>query len=62
MEGKECKDREISKMRIKKSMQQRGRCFSMGKATLFGPVAVDGERFVADSEKFSEEKGVQKNK
>ena len=28
-------------------MTERGRCFSMGYATLSGPVAVDDERFVA---------------
>ena len=30
MEGKECKDQERLKMRKRKSMPERGRCFSMG--------------------------------
>ena len=46
MEGKKCKDQERLKRCRKKSMSDRGRCFSMGWATLSGPVAVDVERFV----------------
>ena len=47
MEGKECKDQERLKMCRRKSKSERGRRFSMGYATLPGPMAVDQERFVA---------------
>ena len=47
MERKECIDQERLKMCWRKSTPERGRCFSMGWATLSGPVAVDEERFVA---------------
>ena len=43
-------------------MQKRGRCFSMGKATLLGPVAVDEERLDADARNSMEEKDEQKDK
>ena len=46
MEGKKCKVQERLKMR-RKSMPERGKCFRMGKATLYGPVAVDRERLEA---------------
>ena len=44
MEGKECKVQERLKMWRRKSMPEQGRCFSIGEATLSGPVAVDEER------------------
>ena len=47
MEGKKCKDQERLKMCRRKSMPERGRCFSMGYATWSGPVAVDEEKFEA---------------
>ena len=46
IKGKEYIDQKRLKMSRTKSMPQRGRCFSMGQATLSGPMAVD-ERFVA---------------
>ena len=47
VEGKQCKDQETLKMRRRRSIPERGRCFTIEKATLSGPVAVDQERFVA---------------
>ena len=43
-------------MRKRKSMPERGRCFSMGYATLSGPVAVEGERLDAAARNSVEEK------
>ena len=62
MEGKEGKDQERLKIRRRKSMQDRGRYFGMGSATLSGPVTVDKERFVAAAKKFSGKEGKKKNK
>ena len=45
IQEKKCKDQERLKV-WRRSMIQRGRCFSMVLATLCGPVAVDEERFV----------------
>ena len=56
MEGKECKDQERLKMSKRKSMPERGRCFSMKYRTLAGPVAVDEERFVAAARNSMKEK------
>ena len=42
-------------------MPQRGRCFSMGWATLSGPVAVDEERLAAAARSSVEGKGEQKD-
>ena len=50
MEGNECKNQE-------RSMPERGRCFSMGLATLSGPVAVNKKRFVSAARNFSEGEG-----
>ena len=46
MEGKECKYQKRLKMRRRKFLLKRGRCSSMGYATLVWPVAVDDKRFV----------------
>ena len=62
MEGKECEDQERLKMWRRKSMPERGRCFSMGYATLSGPVAVDEERLEAAARNSAGEKGEQKEK
>ena len=43
-------------MRKRKSMPERGRCFSIGYATLSGPVAVEGERLDAAARNSVEEK------
>ena len=43
-------------------MPERGRCFSMGKATLSGPVAVEEERLEAAERNSAREKGEHKNK
>ena len=48
-------------MCTRKSIPERERCFSMGLATLSGPVAVEKERFVAVSKKSVAEKGEQKD-
>ena len=61
MEGKEFKVQEIFKMCRRKSMPERGRCFSMGKATLSGSVAVDRERLEAATKNSAGEKGEQKD-
>ena len=53
MEGKENKDLERLKMGRKKSMPARERCFSMEKATLFGPVAMIEEEVRGSRKKFS---------
>ena len=42
-------------------MPERGRCFSMGKATLSGPVAVDEERLEAAARNSAHEKEEQKD-
>ena len=42
-------------------MPERGRCFSMGQATLSGPVAVDEERLQAAARNSAGEKGEQKD-
>ena len=47
MEGKECKDQERLKICRKKSIPKRGRCFSMGQATLSELVALDEESLEA---------------
>ena len=62
MEGKECKDQKRLKTFRRKSMPEQGRCFSMGLATLSGPVVVDEERFVAAVINSTEEKEKQKEK
>ena len=41
-------------------MPEQGRCFSMGQVTLFGPVAMDDEKFVAAARNSLEEKVKQK--
>ena len=68
MEGKECKVQKQLKMSRRKSMPERGRCFSMGWGTLSGPVAVEEERFeaaarnlVAAAKNSAREKGEQKD-
>ena len=61
MEGKECEDQESLKVWRRKSMPERGRCFSMGKATLSGPVAVDEEKLEAAAKNSAGEKGEQKD-
>ena len=43
---------------VKKKIHARGRCFSMGKATLPGPVAVVEDRLVAASRNSAEEEGL----
>ena len=43
-------------------MPEWGRCFSMGLATLSGPVAVDEERFVVAARNSVEEMGSRKRK
>ena len=60
MEGKECTDQERSKMCGRKFMHKRERYFSMGKATLSGPAAVNKERFVAAAKNSAVEKEEQK--
>ena len=45
IEGGKCNDQERLK-KEKKSKPEQERCFSLGLATLSGPVAVDEERFV----------------
>ena len=42
-------------------MPERGRCFSIGQATLSGPVAVEEERLEAAARNSGGEKGEQKN-
>ena len=42
-------------------MPERGRCFSMGWATLSGPVAVDEKRLEAAARNLAGDKGEQKN-
>ena len=42
-------------------MPERGRCFSMGLATLSGPVAVDEERLEAAARSSARVKGEQKD-
>ena len=42
-------------------MPEQGRCFSMGKATLSGPVAVEEERLEAAARNSVGEKGEQKD-
>ena len=42
-------------------MPERGRCFSMGQATMSGPVAADEERLEAAAKNSAEEKGKQKD-
>ena len=59
MEGKECKDQERLKM-CRKSMPERGRCFSMGKANLSKPMAVDEERLESAARNSSGKKGEQR--
>ena len=61
MEGKECEDQERLKMWRRKSMPERGRCFSMVEATLFGLVVVEGERLEAAEKRSVGEKGEQKD-
>ena len=57
MEGKECKNQERLKMCTRKSMSERGRCFSMREATLSGPVAVDEKRLEVAARNLVAEKG-----
>ena len=59
MEGNECKDQKRSKMFRKRSMPERGRCFSMGWKTLSGPVAVDEVRLEAATKNSVGKKGEQ---
>ena len=47
MERKNCKNHERVKICWRKSMPERGRCFSMDWAPLSSPMAVDEKRFVA---------------
>ena len=47
MDEIECEDQERLKMRRRKSMPERGRCISMGLATLSWPVAMEWERLEA---------------
>ena len=61
MEGKECEDQERLKMYRRKSMPERGRCFSMRYATLSGPVAEDEERLEAAVRISANQKGEQKD-
>ena len=49
------------KVCMRKSMPERGRCFSMGQATFSGPVAKDKERFAAAAKNSVEKKGEQKD-
>ena len=57
MEGKECKYQKRLKISRRKSMPERGRCFSMGKKTLSGPVAVYSDRLEADARNSAGKKG-----
>ena len=57
---KERKDQERLKIYQRKSLPERGRCFSMGQATLCGPVILDEKRFVAATRNSAGEKGEQK--
>ena len=59
---KECRDQERLKMWRKKSTLKRGRRFSMGWATLSGPVAVDEDMLEAAAKNSAGEKAEQKNK
>ena len=61
MEGKECEDQVRLKMFRRKYMPERGRCFSMGSVTLFGPVAVDEERLEVVARNSAGVKGEQKD-
>ena len=61
MKGKECEDQERLKMCTKKSMPERGRCFSMGQATSSVLVEVDEKRLEAAAKNSAEEKGKQKD-
>ena len=47
MEAKECNDQQRLKTQKTRSMPERGRCFSMDWATLFGTVAEEEERLAA---------------
>ena len=61
MEGKECKGQERLKMGRRKSMPERGRCFSMRYVTLFGPVTMNCERLREAARNSAGEKGEQKD-
>ena len=58
---KECKHKERLKIYRRKSMPERGKCFSMEYATLSEPVAVDEKRLEAAAKNSVGEKGEQKD-
>ena len=60
MEENGCKDQELWKMFGRKSIPERGRCFSIVLTTLSGAVAVDEQRFVVATRNSAWEKGEQK--